>query len=268
MRSIVFIGYKETDTGIVGNPALYSVRSDGSGLRRLTTPSGRGYTSPAVSRDGSLIAFGADDSLWVMRFDGSQQHVIPNAILRCDYERIAWGPTNDQVVASCNGTSWLIDLRTGDATNLKPLIGEDVVRPDWSPDGTLLAYNTGGTSDVHAAPITGGPHTTLVAAGYTPSWSPDGTQLLFANDSGVGPHLERENSDGTGRTDLVTPTDTRHDEWPTWSPTGDMIAFDRQVESCTPYFCAVYWRVVVALPDGTGARFVTPDTISGTRPAW
>lgn len=62
----------------VEHSAIFTVRPDGSDLRRLTT--GPHFdTGPAYSPNGERIAFGSDrgrtfSDLWVMRADGSNQH--------------------------------------------------------------------------------------------------------------------------------------------------------------------------------------------------
>ena len=57
-----------------GNPHLFRVEPDGSGLRQLTTTGGN--LSPAVSPDGTRIAWVRDGDLWTMAADGSDQRRV------------------------------------------------------------------------------------------------------------------------------------------------------------------------------------------------
>ncbi len=59
-----------------------------------------------------------------------------------------------------------------------------------------------------------------------PDWSPDGTRIAFAQERDVAGEADVYvmNPDGTGLTNLTNSTD--YDTHPTWSPTSDRIAFE------------------------------------------
>jgi serine/threonine protein kinase/DNA-binding SARP family transcriptional activator len=105
--------------------------------------------------------------------------------------------------------------------------------PDWSPDGSLIAF-TGGSEagfDVYVMSGDGTDVTLLTGTSgdeYQPAWSPDGSRIVFAFDDLGDPDFRSGvaimNSDGSARTDLVVRENERV-ESPMWSPDGTHIAF-------------------------------------------
>jgi Tol biopolymer transport system component len=83
-----------------------------------------------------------------------------------------------------------------------------------------------------------------------PAWSADAQRIVFASTRSVGFFdLWVMNADGTGATQL---TDGNLDEFPSWSPDGSRVAFDRQ-----PYLGAnPRSNLWIVNADGTGAHMV------------
>jgi hypothetical protein len=76
------------------------------------------------------------------------------------------------------------------------------MQPDWSPDGSVLAFrseaNGGG---IHVVPALGGPERRLTDGGYRPRFSPDGRQILYLSS------LEHETTSVTVPDLHVVPVD-------------------------------------------------------------
>src|SRR5262249_20197042 len=108
--------------------------------------------------------------------------------------------------------------------------------PTWSPDGSRIAFAQGG---IYSIDRSGGTLTLLVplANGAIPeglAWSPDGTKLAFGMFVPIPGSLfaQRDimvaSADGTGSVVDLTNSTATDEGWPSWSPTGQQIAFDQE----------------------------------------
>jgi Tol biopolymer transport system component len=102
------------------------------------------------------------------------------------------------------------------------------VSPDWSPDGTRIAFRgrVDENSDIYVVTVATGEVTRLTddpAFDGDARWSPDGSQILFSSTRGGSYDLWVMNSDGSNQTRLTDhPAD---EEYPTWSNDGRFVAF-------------------------------------------
>jgi len=93
--------------------------------------------------------------------------------------------------------------------------------PQWSPDGTQLAFYSEGA--IYVVPSFGGiPKRiisgTLNASAYSPAWSPDGKKIAFVQNNAIHIfHLETKKSEKI--------TDAKHAHCLSWSPDGSQIAY-------------------------------------------
>jgi Tol biopolymer transport system component len=108
--------------------------------------------------------------------------------------------------------------------------------PDWSPDGTRIAFqrnDDAGQPDIYVMNASDGSNITRLTSGIGvqggPSWSPDGSRIAFtcADDSGAF-DICAINSDGTGLVHLTSGPE--RDVNPDFSPDGSQIAFARDNE--------------------------------------
>ena len=129
-----------------------------------------------------------------------------------------------------------------------------ILRPEWSPDGTQIAFEAGygdGWADIYIVDVSpegatsrprqlidddpGTPSDGHEAMGATePSWSPDGTEIAFVG----GQDIYKFDVNSLEETRLTTwegtGSGTSVEGSPTWSPDGEQIAFVRDPGGTSP----------------------------------
>jgi Tol biopolymer transport system component len=157
--------------------SLYVVRSDGSGLRDLTSKlgalncgGGSPASDPAWSPDGRKLAFvrlnaGFGEPIYVVKADGSGlRRLTRSSALDAD--------------------------------------------PTWSPDGRKLAFVSArdGNSEVYVMNADGSGQRSLTrnpAFDANPAWSPDGRKIVFVSNRDGGYGIYVMNADGSGQQRLA-----------------------------------------------------------------
>jgi Tol biopolymer transport system component len=145
--------------------------------------------------------------------------------------------------------------------------------PDWSPDGTRLAFDsdrTGAFCDVFSMRPDGSDVTQLTDFGVgdcagQPNWSPDGGRITYSRDNG-GPEagIWTMAADGSDpRRVTVVADNALFDASPRYSPDGQLIAFTRVRHphetrpGRTGNLTGATGAVFVVRPDGSGLRRLT-----------
>jgi TolB protein len=240
--------------------SLYTVRPDGSGLRRLTVPPTLqalgGDSGPAWGPHGRRIVFERNLPYWgsdrmrlmsvsarggaPTRLTSGPFDAMPS--ISPDGRRVAFTRVQQSAVSPTAGL-YTVD-RAG--RHLEQLFADGIdLTADWSPDGRTIAFSRLAQSDapleqatLYFANADGSQVRQLGAApvgGVSPSWSPDGKRLAFVSFAdGNDPLCEAAScppsgelyavrANGNGLTRLTR--SRADDEHPTWSPDGRRIAF-------------------------------------------
>lgn len=138
-----------------GNPEVYVMNADGSEQVNLTKAPGSDY-SPAFSPDGSRIAFASNRSnaggndIWVMDAEGGNPQRLTTIPGIQEYP--SWSPDGARLAFACTFGRRLpegvgdfeICVVNADGSGLAQITdeAEESKLPAWSPDGTLIAFES------------------------------------------------------------------------------------------------------------------------------
>ena len=163
------------------------------------------YPGYAFLPDGSAIVVSYGGKIWNVPMDGSEATEIPFEVdvelsigpsVKFDYQidttamvtasqirSPAVSPDGDHVVFTAFDRLWVRDLPEGEAMRLTEADAGEF-HPQWSPDGTSIAYVTWDDTDgghIMLVPAAGGTPTQLTSTAamyYNVAWSPDGERIV------------------------------------------------------------------------------------------
>jgi TolB protein len=198
---------------------IYTVAADGTDIDRLTMDPRRDQ-SPEWSPDGKTVAFirhGKSGGLYIVDAASKKETRLVGGV----YGPIDWSPNGDQTLFTSAYDIWVVNA---DGSGVANLTRSDrwEIEAAWAPAGDQVAYCAGSSIFVIAAD--GSDRNRLMKGtdclfGF--SWAADGT-LAFSK----GGDIWSIRPDGTGARRIAR---TRAGEVsPSWSPTGDHVAYLRK----------------------------------------
>ena len=229
-------GEKESEAtmglGTTANFDIWMIDIDGSNPVRLNDSTGI-EQNPSWSPDGSKIAYSS----------GTRS---PAGSVR--------EKKNDIYVMNADGS---------DRKNITNDRSVEYQEPDWSPDGSKIAFTTkkDDNFEIYVMNSGGGNQTRLTDdpdVDTSPNWSPDGTKIVFVSFRDADPEIYVMNADGSNQTRI---TDKFGEELsPAWSPDGTKIAFVSDRDGTADIF--------VMDPDGSNPVNLTNGARDDRQPSW
>jgi len=132
------------------------------------------------------------------------------------------------------------------------------VRPSWSPDGAKIVFES--DSEIYVMNADGSAQTRLTnnsAYDGRPSWSPDGAKITFESHRDGNEEIYVMNADGSAQTRLTN--NSSNDEFPSWAP-GSSIIFQSSRDG--------NWEIYSMNADGTGQTNLTNHPFGDSEPSW
>ena len=192
--------------------------------------------------------------LWLIRLLAAQESRIVFATLRFD--------------------NWEIYAMDADGGNQENLTNHPVddEQPDWSPDGTKIAFVSNrnlGVNQIYVMDADGSNQIRLtdgLRRKQEPDYSPDGQQIAFTVHVDLHRHVDLEDDDGLPRIAVMDAGGQNRERFedhamqPSWSPDGGQIAFVSGRDGGAEIF--------VIGADGQGLERVTHDFLGGQSPSF
>jgi Tol biopolymer transport system component len=264
------------------------------------SPNGRQllYSVEAPVDTGDVADYYVD--IYVVNADGSDRRKLMRANIWTD---LVWSPRGDAVLIGDQHLGFRqLMVVNADGSGARTISGgDDVGNYDWSPDGRKIAYDKSSAS-VYVMNADGSAPKRLTD-GFYPEWTPGGQIIVrfveedwLINPDGSGLRRAGRFGELTGSGELAPDgrtialakaiggsdyelalgdvgggplrrlTDNEmEDDWPSWSPTGKSLVFERRPSDDDDLALG---DIFVINADGTGERNLTNSAADENSPAW
>lgn len=269
---------------------IFAISPAGGTPARLTTFSTGHSTEPAVSPDGSRIAFVHDNQIWVMNSSGmtaggtgaTRITATPTAKTQPtwspDGTKIAYVANSFDVDRQMDLEIWAINADGSGRTQLTKNTVQIDKQPAWSPDGSQIAFVSARSGDTNrniyvmdTDPATDDAinltqNSTMPLYGGNddfPAWSPNGTQITYSNDGeGGDADVYKMDTDPTTKDWTNLTPNPGEDTDPAWSPDGNKIVYFGTTSTATDR------NIYVMNSDGNSPAPVNTNTAHDISPDW
>ena len=173
-----------------GNPEIYE-HNLGTGARRVFAGYPGMNCSAEASPDGQKVAMilskGGSPNLYVS--DAAGSHLQQLTHTHEEDSGLCWSPDSREICFVCRtGRAVLqkIGADGGQAVSMRVsgTFGNNLTSPDWSPDGSKIAFTTGSVNfSICVMPSEGGAAEQLVT-GEDPCWAPNSRTIIFTQRRG------------------------------------------------------------------------------------
>src|SRR5437763_1089311 len=181
-------------------------------------------------RSRSRASGNGNKEIWVMDYDGANQHQITN--LHSISLTPRWSPDGSRIAFTCyapykgvtSAQICMYSMDTGQVISFPRFSGTNIT-PAWSPDGTQIIFSSSMQSnpELYVCDINCNRPKRLTqssGANMSPTWNPKtGQTIAFVSDRGGTPQLYLMNADGTGAVKIDLP-EKGYVIDPAWSTNG------------------------------------------------
>jgi hypothetical protein len=223
-----------SERGTLDDDEIFVMDPDGSNPVNLTNVADDTDSIPALSPDGTKIAFvsnrDGNNEIYLMNADGSGQTRLTNN--SADDSQPAFSPDGTKIAFSSDrsGISSEILVMNADGSAQTPLTSNTSPEGQaaFSPDGAKIFFGSSrdGNNEIYVMNADGSSQTRLTnnaASDQDLNVSADGQRIAFASSRDGNFEIYSMNADGSSQTRLTN--NTAFDNAPAWSPDGQKIAF-------------------------------------------
>jgi len=203
---------------------IWKLNLTGEPVAQMLIASTRSQNNPAISPNGSKIAFESDRSgsheVWISDSDGHNVQQITHFDALTGTP--SWSPDSKLLAFDSRvegeANVYIYNTTGGDLRKISTSTRANSL-PSWSKDGRFLFYASGEDGDtpsVWRVPVDGGTATRIAADGDLPVISPDGTHLFFRRLGSASASIMRVRLDGSDlqTIDVLPVADSSVAWWP------------------------------------------------------